>query len=296
MRVADSMRFDTLKDNIASVKEKLDKNQTMISSQKKILVPSDDPIVAGTSLELQAEKSANGQYTKNLEKLKMLGGFYDSSMSTIHDLLTRAKEIAVSQSSDTMDASTRASAAEEVGGIIEELVTVGNTKTGSTYIFGGKKADAAPFSIDGGYNVTFNGTTDVPSVAVDKGAQQPLGIAGSKIFISADVNIFDALRDFKTALENNDTTNIRNGLDTIDKSLTLTEDNTAYVGTYTNQIDTLTTLNGVRDTNLSQTISSMTDADMVQTISDFNALSTTYQTLLYTLSKVQDLTVLNYLK
>jgi len=296
MRVTDRIIFDTFKENIASVKEKIDKNQTMISSGKKILVPSDDPIVAGTSLQVQAEKSANEQYTKNLNKLSTLGGFYDTSMTTIYDLLTRAKEISVSQSSDTMDASTRSSAAKEVAGIIDELVTVGNTKTGSTYIFGGKKADAAPFSIDGGYNVTFNGTTDVPVVAVDKGAQQALGISGSKIFISSDVNIFDALRDFKTALENNDTTNIKIALDTIDKSLTLTEDNTAYVGTYVNQIDTLTTENGLRDTNLTQALSNMTDADMTQVITDFNTLSTTYQSLLYTLSKLQNLSVLNYLK
>jgi flagellar hook-associated protein 3 FlgL len=296
MRVADKIRFDTFRDNIAAVKERIDKNQTMISSQKKILTPSDDPITAGAALQMEAEKNTNTQYAKNLNKLKLLGGFYDSSVSTIYDLLTRAKELAVAQSSDNMNASTRASAAEEVKGIIDELVTVGNTKTGSTYIFGGKKADVAPFTIDAAYNVTFNGTVDVPSVSVDKSAQQALGISGSRIFTNAGVNVFDALRDFKTALENNDVTNIRKGLDTIGASLNLTEDNTAFVGVYTNQIDTLTSQNGLRDTNLSQTLSEMTDADMVQLVSDFNTLSTTYQTLLYSLSKLQDLTVLNYLK
>jgi flagellar hook-associated protein 3 FlgL len=295
MRVTDKVRFDVFKNNLSSMKETIDKTQTRIASGKKILAPSDDPVAASTGIELEAEKSLNDRYKKNLEKLKTVGGFYDTSINSMNDLLTRAKEISITQASDTMDASTRLSANEEIKGIIEQFVTIGNTKVGNSYIFGGKKSNIKPFTIDVDYNVTFNGSSDVDSVYIDKGTKEDAGMSGESVFIS-DTNIFTVLKDLSDALDGNDLTGIRSAIDTIDLTLDKTQTNLARAGTYMSRVENYIGHKETRDLNITESLSQAMDIDMTQAVTDFNSLSTAYEAMLYSMAKVQNLTIMNYLK
>lgn len=299
MRIADRMRYEMFKTNIGTLKEKIDKNQAMIASGKKILAPSDDPVIAARSIELGAEKNMNAQYKRNLGKLQMAGAYYETSVNTIHDLLTRVKELAVSSASDNTDAAGRKTAAEEVDQIIKQLVTVGNTKVAGTYIFGGKKSDAAPFSVVGD-NVEWSGTDDVSKVAVGTSSWLEAGISGKAIFgqgaDDAHCRIFEVLRQFQSDLNSNDRDAVSADIGDIDDAVDLTANNLSYIGTYTRTIESLLQTNELKDTILTTTESSMVDADVVQLISDLNTLSTAYQSLLYSMSKIQDLSIANYLR
>lgn len=295
MRVTDKVKFDAFKNNLATIKSNLDKTQNKIASGKKILVPSDDPVSSSVAVGFNAEKGLNTQYGRNLERLKTTGVFYETSINSVNDLLTRAKELAVAQASDNMDASTRKSASEEIKGIIERLVAVGNTKIGSNYIFGGKKSNTTPFSIDGDYNVTFKGSKEVSSIFVDKGTKEDAGISGDTVFISG-TNIFDELKKFKDALEVNDKTGIRNALDGLDKSLEKTQTNLVHVGTYTARIENFIEYKDLKNLNITETLSQVMDVDIAQAVTDFNSLSNAYEAMLYAMSKIQSLSVLNYLR
>jgi flagellar hook-associated protein 3 FlgL len=292
MRIADRLRYETFKSNLQVLKERIDRNQTMIASGKRILTPSDDPVSAAKSMQLDAQKNVNTQYKRNLDKLKTTGVFYETSINAIHDALTEAKTLAMAQASDNMNADTRESAAEEAKAIFDELVTIGNTKVGGTYIFGGKKSNSPPFSADG----TFNGTQNVTKVSVETGTTIESGVSGSAIFEGSGVDVFNIITDLKQHLLDNDTAGIRTDIEKIGNALDLTEDNIAYIGSYNNRIDTMLERNSVKDATLAETTSDLVDGDMAQLIADFNTLSTAYQSVLYDMSKLQDLTVLNYLR
>jgi len=294
MRVTDKLRYDIFNKNILALREEIDKTQTMIASQKKILKPSDDPVTSSVANVFEVEKGINEQYKKNLERLHTVCCYYDTSINNIHDLLTKAKEICITQASDTMDASTRLSASEEIKGIIEQLVTIGNTKVGNVYIFSGKTTDVVPFSMDDDYNVTFNGSSEVMEVYVDKKITENAGISGEQIFISG-TNIFERLKDLKEALEGNDVEGIKEAINNISNCLDKTETNIAYTGTFYNKVDRLIETMDTRNNNITITLSDMLDVDIEKVVSDFNILSTAYQALLYSMSKMQELSVLNYL-
>lgn len=295
MRVTDKVKFDAFKNNLSKIKSTIDMTQNKIASGKKILTPSDDPVSASVVVGFAAEKNQNIQFGRNLERLKTTGAFYQTSINSISDLLTRAKEIAVAQASDTMDASTRKSSSEEIKGIIERLVSIGNTKIGSSYIFGGKKSNTVPFSLDSDYKVTFNGTDDVSTIFVDRDTKEDAGISGDKVFIS-DTNIFDVLKTFKESLEKNDSSGIKSAMDDVEKSLEKTQINLAYVGTYTARIDKFIEYNETKNINITESLSNIMDVDMAQAVTDFNTLSSAYEAMLYTMSKIQSLSVLNYLR
>lgn len=294
MRVTDRLKYAILNKNLARIKQNIDVAQNKIASGKRIIAPSDDPVAASSGIGLEAEKNMNSQYTRNLEKLKTLGGFYDTSVTGIHELLTKAKEIAITQASSTMDATTRRSSAEEIKGIIEQLVTIGNTKVGSSYIFGGEKAGEIPFTLDGDYNVTFNGTEDVSSIYIDKGTKEAAGISGYRVFIS-DSNIFDGLKKLKDALEANDASGIGETLDDLEAALSKTQANISHVGTYVSKIENYIEYKDVRNLDIDESLSQMMDVDIAQVVTEFNALSNAYEAMLYSMAKIQNLSVLNYL-
>ncbi len=295
MRVTDSLKYETFTRNLSKIKGLVDTIQTKIASGKKVLSPSDDPVAFSSGIGLEVEKKMNLQYERALNKLKTLGGFYDTAITGIHDLLTKAKEIAITQASSTMDAATRKSSAEQIKGIIEQLVTIGNTKLGNTYIFGGEKTDLAPFTLNDDFTVTYTGTVDVSSVFIDRATKEESGISGSRVFIS-DTNIFTVLKDLKDALEENNVEGIKSSLDGLNASLEKTETNLSYIGTYASRIEDYISYKETRNLNIEEVISSMLDIDITQAVTEFNVLTNVYQAMLYSMAKIQEMNVLNYLK
>lgn len=189
MRVTDSYRYELFKNNLAMLKTRLGRTEEMIASEKKILSPSDDPVGTSQYMGLTAQKSTNSQYVKNMQQLSTLGGTYETSANSISDILTTAKQVATTMASDTQDASTRLTAAQQVETLIEQLVTIGNSKVGSTYVFGGKKSDTAAFTLNTtDYSVTFNGTGDVPKVQIANGQTEDMGISGKTFFGTGTVD------------------------------------------------------------------------------------------------------------
>jgi flagellar hook-associated protein 3 FlgL len=297
MKVSTGMTYEQFKVNLSRIQQKLARSQEEIASGKKIIDPSDDPVTAAKALRIQADQDQGGQLSKNIQRLQILGGTCESSLNSMVDLLNRAKQLAVTQSSDTMDASTRKTASEEIKGIIEQLVTIGNTKIGDTYVFGGKKSNGVVYTLDQStFSVTFNGTTEVPRVVVEGSEKMDLGMSGSKVFDNNGTDIFQTLKDFKEALESDDVAGIRNSLTGLDNCLNLTEDNIASIGVYNSRTTTLANNNGTRDTNYKEVLSGMVDVDIASVTADYNTMSTAYQAVAYMMSKMQDINIFNYLR
>jgi flagellar hook-associated protein 3 FlgL len=297
MRVADRMKYESFKMNLGDIQQRLARTQEMIASGKKVIDPSDDPVVAARSVQIGAEQQVGAQLKKNLQSLQLLDSTYESSLNAVNDLLSRAKQVAITQSSDTMDASSRKTASEEIKGIIEQLVTIGNTKVGNNFVFGGMKSGSAAFSLNtADYSVAFNGSQNVPQVFVDGSEKMNLGMSGKDVFNSGGADVFQVLKDLKEALETNNGVAIRNSLTGLDSGLNLTENNIAYIGVSSSRVETLIQNNGTNDTRLTETLSEMADADVTSVISDFNTLSTAYQSMIYTMSKMQELNIFNYLR
>lgn len=297
MRVTDSFRYEIYKNSLNVMKSQLDKLGQEVSSGKKILDPSDDPVGSAEAVRLQTQQDQNSQYVKNLTQLTTLGSMYETSANSVSDILSNAKQLATTMASSTQDRSTRAIAAQEVQGMIDQLVTVGNTKVGGTYIFGGKKSNTPAFTLNADYSVTFNGTSDVPKIEVSKGNTQNLGFSGQTFFgYQGGSDVFAALKGLKTALENNDQTGITNSIDSISSGVDLVANDLASVGNYNKMATNLTDTLNSNNIALKTTMSGITDVDTAQAYSDYTTLSTAYEASLSILSKMQAMNVLNYLK
>jgi flagellin-like hook-associated protein FlgL len=194
MRISDSFRYTLFQANVNKVGQQLDDLARKISTQKNINVPSDDPVKFATSVLYDAERSAGSQFSNNLQRLSSLVGMYDTSFSSIGDQLANVTQMC--NTYDTMDDGMRQAAGEEIKGIIEQLVTVGNTRFGNTYIFGGKQADTAPLQLNSDYSVTFTVDQhgeDTPQIYVDKSQTGKFGISGREAFYGSSKIAFGSV-------------------------------------------------------------------------------------------------------
>lgn len=183
MRITDSLRYQLFQSSIRNVQKMLDDIEVKISTQKKINVPSDDALSFSKNIELDANVSIYGQFNKNMEQSKTLGSMYGTSYESIGNQLDILYKEA--NAYGTMDDDLKRVAGAEVEGIIEHLVTIGNTKLGNNYIFGGKQANMPPFQLNNDYSVGFNVSQqaeEATKIYIDKTQTGKYGVSGRTAF------------------------------------------------------------------------------------------------------------------
>ena len=94
MRIADGFKYELFMQQFSTVKNNLDRIQEQIAKQKKVLRPSDDPVAYSISVDLHSESVLFDQLDRNILRVKTFGNVYNTTFSTIKDLLSEAKEVA----------------------------------------------------------------------------------------------------------------------------------------------------------------------------------------------------------
>ena len=153
MRVSDNSNFGIVRDNLTRSKTRLDNLQTQNSTLKKLNKPSDDPVGSAQVLEVRTDKVNNDQFQSNAKIAQSFLQNTDSALEDLSDILMRAKEIAIGQSSAASSTpETRIGVAEEVNQLFQRAVTTGNRRIGDRYLFGGFKNTTVPVDAGGGYH------------------------------------------------------------------------------------------------------------------------------------------------
>ena len=147
MRIATSMIFDTGVNNMNQQTAAALKLSQQISSGKRIITPSDDPVAAAQALQVQQAKDINGQYTTNLNNAQSALGLEDTQLSTVTDALTRVRELTVQAGNSILSSSNRQTLAVELRARFDQLLGIANATDGTgQYLFSGYKGNTEPFA------------------------------------------------------------------------------------------------------------------------------------------------------
>jgi flagellar hook-associated protein 3 len=145
-RVSDNMKFNTMTDNIFKIQTKYAELQEKLASQKEVNRPSDDPVGMAKILDYRSSQSAIETYQCNVEQSESWLTMTETKLTSMQDLLVNAKEIALSQGSATTNETTRKGAAVSVQSLIDEMLSLANSKMGDRYLFAGSDTTVEPFS------------------------------------------------------------------------------------------------------------------------------------------------------
>jgi len=193
VRIADRFKYDLFLYQFNTVKNSLDRVQEQIASQKKVNRPSDDPVAFSTYVSLNSESLLYEQLNRNIQRVTTFGKVYDTCFNTMGDLLAQAKEVAINHASGSMDDALRETAVTRIESIIEQLVTLGNTVVGDTYVFGGKQSTSAPFRLNPDYSVDFlvaEGSETANEIYVDRGSTAQYNISGIDAFYDRSKTVY----------------------------------------------------------------------------------------------------------
>ncbi len=199
-RVSENSSSASIKFALNKTKEKLEDLQLKGSTLKKTTRPSDDPIGNVESLTISSRTSDNGQYIKNADYAQLHLSVAEKSIEELTDILVKAKEIAIAQSSDYYDENTRKAVSNEVIQLKNMAMSLANKRVGQKYIFGGFKTLTKPFDESGNYN----GDKGRSTLEISKDFFIPVNLHGAEIFFANGSKIFkqpDPIEEVKNHTE-----------------------------------------------------------------------------------------------
>lgn len=315
-RVSENSSSAALNFSLGKAKAKLEDLQMKGSTLKDISRPSDNPISNVEALSITSNMSDNKQYQRNADYALLHLNVTEKSLEQLTDLLVKAKEIAISQSSDFYNADVRKNIANEVNQLRNLALSIANKRVGQKYIFSGYSTLTQPFDVSGNYNGDKGHTT----VEVAKDFFLPLNLNGHEIFYSSDDtsdknrspleeiknpkldpstgnnrelasteeeklhkrdNIFAQLESLSVALETNDPELIQSLLEEFDDSISRLITLRTRVGSVTSSVENSKSRLESENIEGATRKSRLVDADIAEVFSDItkhqSVLKTTYK-------------------
>lgn len=297
MRVATRSFYQGIQERILRLSSDLKKINENISSGKSIGRPSDDPSSVITSLGLRVSLSQIEQYQRSIQRGESWLELTESTLSQMVQLVERAQEIAIQMASDTQNSSTRTYTATEVGHLLEQAISLGNTRLGGIYIFSGYKSNTVPFtktSIGSIETAQYNGDLNNFEVLIGRGEKLIVGKNGQSVI--ADSGIFDSLGRLKKALETNDIEGIKNEIEQLGDVQDYLNNEISDVGGRSSRLQGKKEVLNQLDLNLKERLSNLEDADYSKLVIELRQKEIAYQAVLLSSTKIAELTILNYIR
>jgi flagellar hook-associated protein 3 FlgL len=184
MRISSNTLFENGVQNMLSRQQEVADTQTHISTGRRVVTPSDDPVAASQMLDVGEASALNGQYADSAAAVKARLGLQENGLSAITRLIQDVKTLVVQAGDGALTAADLRSIAEAVSGRYQELIGLGNATDGSgEYLFAGFRTGNPPFAEMAPGVVAYLGDEGKREVAVSASRKIALNDPGSDILL-----------------------------------------------------------------------------------------------------------------
>lgn len=157
--------------------------QQQISANRRILVPSDDPVAAAKVLEVSQSQSLNKQFDTNTGSATSKLGLQDTTLNSVGLLIQNIQTTAVNAGSGALSNTDRATLAQELRSNYQELMGLVNTTDDSgQYMFSGYKGGTRPFNETAPGTVVYLGDEGQRLIQISPSRQIPVSDSGASVF------------------------------------------------------------------------------------------------------------------
>lgn len=301
MRITNNIMSRAQFDGLSTAMATLQKAQAHVTTGKRMLAASDNPTGAMQVMTSNSSLRALDQYRTNVQRASSRVSIEDSVLNQLGNLVTRAKELGMAQASSTASDQTRQVANVEVQQLFKEIVSLGNTKFGNEYMFGGDQSQTAPFAVTGS-GPTLDYTTTTPqgtrTVAIDDGQTMAVALDGKQLLL--DSGVLDAMKALTRALDPSSTTYGQAGISAamtgLDGAFQALQTVVGGVGAKGKQLETTQENLAAYKTNLTTFKSNIEDVDVEEAVTELTNRQLAYQAAMLATSKVMGLTLADYLR
>ncbi|MBM3214560.1 flagellar hook-associated protein 3 [Candidatus Poribacteria bacterium] len=302
LRVTLQSRALQMRDAIQSRGSDVQRTQEEVTTGRRLLRPSDDPVAARQALLHRAQLAQIEQYKSNIDLSIGDLNAADSFLDDVNLRITRAKEVAIQMGSDANSPGARKAAAFEIDALIDDLIALGNSSFRGRSIFAGENTTAAAFTRSGD-TVTYHGTDtgaqrriaeDTPLVETTIPASQFLFSTRDASNVVTD-GIFRTLATLKTALNANDANAIRDSIQSLTADQSRVQSARTVIGGRTERVQQTRVRLENTESEIRSLQSTIEDADLAESISEMQLRQTALQATLGVASQTIPLSLMDLL-
>ncbi len=293
MRVTQNITYNTYINDIMRRQESLYKLSKQLSTGKAINAPSDDPVKADKILTSRSILNGFEQYERNMDSALDYLSTSEDSLASVKDVIMTLQELATTAATGTSDASSRANTAVTVDQLYQQLLTVANANYDNKYIFAGYETGTSPFDQSGAYS----GDANSHQIRINSSGYITVGVNGGEVFkgTSGGVDIFQAVSDLSTALNNNDSAGIQAAGANLESALQQVSNAVSDIGGRITRITSAKDdLSSVK-LDIETTIATLEDADIAKVISELTLGQTALEAAMSSAGKVISVNIFDYL-
>lgn len=297
MRISTSWQYQVGVSQMQDQQSKLTDTQVKMASGKKYLTPSENPQAAASLIDFNQRTKVYQQYQDNIGTVKQRLGQENSSINASLNIVMQIRDLTVQGLNAINQGTNRAQIADQIAQLNAQLLTVANTQNpNGEYIFSGYASDKPAFDSSYAYK-----GDEQRSLAIGPERTMADGDKGDQVFGEYDAtatvgnikNVFQAVAKLTTDLRAN--TPQSASLADLDRALDRLSTTQVSVGSRLNTLDVQENLNEDYIVDYKSIISQIGDLDYAEAASNFNLQQVALQAAQQAFSKVQNLSLFNYI-
>jgi flagellar hook-associated protein 3 FlgL len=284
--------------------------QAQAASGLKVALPEDNPAVMGEVLNQQAQAQAGTQYQSNIAQLQGTATATSALINGLNTISSQASQIAtqVGGLSSSQDLSTYVT---QVNALISQAIDTANTQNQGSYLLGGTQTTSPPYvaTTDSNGNVTavtFQGNSSVAKSEIAPGvtlSAQTLGAnttgSGPEGLITdsrSGADFINHLIQLRNNLQSGNTSAVTSqDLPNLAKDQDNLSSQVAANGVVQSQLQTAGTVASQATLNLNSQVSTETNADLAQVLTQLSQAQNAYIAALESGSKLMNISLVNFL-
>ncbi|GAB4139432.1 MAG: hypothetical protein Fur0037_05670 [Planctomycetota bacterium] len=185
LRITQGSLFALARQNIANSLQHFTRLQDSISTGRRVNRPSDDPAATLRIIPLNNDLRNLDQLTDNIALARETLNTGAAALEDASSLMQRLRELAMQAANGAISEADRRSIGAEVEQLLNQMVSIANSKRGDQFLFGGTSSDRQPFEIvtdGGGTRVVYRGNHRKLDIEVAPGIKTSLNLPGDSIF------------------------------------------------------------------------------------------------------------------
>jgi len=291
--------FDVLRDGLRSINtaaEQMAEAQHQVSSGRRMLVASDDPLSTELAVGEHATLGNIDAYTRSANSASSRLAAADGVMTAMIDKITAAIVAGTSARGSEIDPDARAAIVQQINGLRDSLLGDFNQKFNGSALFAGTATDQEAFTWSGAA-WTYNGDAGAAQLQVEQGRLVSVTFDGNAIAQGADAdNMFNVLDDLATAVQTGDNVAIGTAIDGLERAFDRATQAQGRLGADERGVDeAVARLRSFRTASETRR-SNLEDANMAEAITKLTQAETAYRAALGAVSSAERLSLLDYLR
>ena len=219
MRLSTSMLYQQNMQGITDAQSLWMQTGQQLSTGKRVVNPSDDPMSASQAVMVSQSQSENSQYTLARSYARQSSSLETTVLSQATTTIQSIQSLIIGAAKDSLSDDDRASMATQLQGLKDQLLNQANSTDGNgRYMFGGFQSDKPPFAVSSTGVVSYTGGNVAIEQRVDSNRTMTVGHTGSSVFMALTSNATPEPNDVNGVPVPSER-NIFNTIDTVLKSL-----------------------------------------------------------------------------